>query len=84
MRRCSGLVNHKARTATFITLCCSQAEQIRQNVNTSAPSTQDATSVTPTGIYDDRVQQSVSASQRTAANNCQQSFYNYTSDRQIM
>ena len=55
MRRCSGLVNHKARTATFITPCCSQAEQICQNANTSTPSTQGATSVTPTAIYDDRL-----------------------------
>ena len=55
MRRCSGLVNHKARTANFIAPCCSQAAQICQNYNTSPPSTLGATSVTPTGIYDVRV-----------------------------
>ena len=51
MRRCSGLVNHKARTANFITPCCSQAAQICQNDNTNRPST----IVTSISIYDARV-----------------------------
>ena len=55
MRRCSGLVNHKARTANFIVPCSSQAAQTCQNDNTSPPSTLGATSVTPTAIYDVRV-----------------------------
>ena len=48
MRRCSGLVNHKARTTNFITPCCSQAAQTCQNDNTSPPSTPGATSIIPT------------------------------------
>ena len=64
MRRCSGIVNHKARTANFIAQCCSQAAQICQNDNTSPPSTPGATSNTQQQFMmsESHQQQSVSTS----------------------